>query len=66
MEVNDEMHKYLELEFGDSIAVTGNGFSNTQGIFVAFQENLLVWIAVVSGVVRLLSTDITNLSIAKL
>ncbi|MFC5560272.1 hypothetical protein ACFPN4_14570 [Ureibacillus thermophilus] len=60
------MHKYLELEFGDSIAVTGNGFSNTQGIFVAFQENLLVWIAVVSGVVRLLSTDITNLSIAKL
>jgi len=60
------MEKHLELEFGDSIAVTGNGFSNTQGIFIAFQGDFLVWVAVVSGVVRLLSTDTTNLSIARL
>ncbi len=68
MEVNEVMDKHfnnLGLEFGDTILVGGNGFSNQQGIFIAFQDNFLVWVTFISGATRLLSTDTTNLTIAR-
>jgi len=65
MEVNDGMEKHLEFDFGEKIYVTGNGFNNTQGIFIAFQDNFLVWVSYVNGETRLLSTDTTGLTIAR-
>lgn len=54
----------LGLEFGDTIYVTGNGFSNHQGVFIAFQGDFLVWVTNFGGAIRILSSDTSNITIA--
>ncbi|NLY80458.1 MAG: hypothetical protein GX072_11395 [Lysinibacillus sp.] len=56
----------LGLEFGDSIAVTGNGFSAQQGFFIAFQNDFLIWATTIAGVTRLVSTSLDGLTIVRL
>lgn len=54
----------LGFEFGDQIIVSGNGFTNTPGVFIAFQDDFLLWVAVVAGAPRLLATNTNNLTIS--